>query len=54
MRSDSQCVVRIRAGSMDRAVFALGMTGADFPVIEPPEFTSHLAGWAGRLSRAVA
>jgi predicted DNA-binding transcriptional regulator YafY len=50
--SDSECSVRIRADSMDWAVLALGMTGADFRVTSPPEFATYLTGWAGRLSRA--
>lgn len=52
--SDTRCAVRIRADSMDWAVLALGMTGAEFGITGPPEFVSHLAGWASRLSRAVA
>ncbi len=50
--SESKCSVRIRADSMDWAVLALGMTGADFRVTGPPEFCDYLADWSARLARA--
>jgi predicted DNA-binding transcriptional regulator YafY len=51
-RSDARCTVRIRADSMDWAILALGMTGADFQVTGPPEFVGYLASWATRLAKA--
>jgi predicted DNA-binding transcriptional regulator YafY len=53
-RSESACTVHIRADSMDWAVLALGMCGADFRVTGPPEFSAYIAEWATRLTRAVA
>jgi hypothetical protein len=49
--SDSECAVQIRADSMDCAVLARGMAGADFRVTSPPEFAAYLTDLAGRLSR---
>jgi predicted DNA-binding transcriptional regulator YafY len=51
-RSESHCTVRIRTDSMDWAVLALGMVGADFRVTGPSEFSTYLGSWADRLSRA--
>ena len=38
----------------DWPVIALGMTGADFQVIDPPELTERLRDWSARFARAVA
>ena len=46
--------LRIRTDSLDWAALALGSVGAEFRVVAPPELVEHLAGWAGRFTRAVA
>ncbi len=38
----------------DWPVIALGMTGADFQVIDPPELTERLRDWSARFARAAA
>jgi predicted DNA-binding transcriptional regulator YafY len=49
-----QCRVAIQAESLDWAALALGITGADFRVLGPPEAIDHLRDWAGRFVRATA
>jgi predicted DNA-binding transcriptional regulator YafY len=51
---EDRCRVRMTADSLDWPVFALGVAGADFQVISPPEFRDTLAGWAARFARATA
>jgi predicted DNA-binding transcriptional regulator YafY len=38
----------------DWPVIALGMTGAEFQVIDPPELTDRLRDWGARFARAAA
>jgi predicted DNA-binding transcriptional regulator YafY len=38
----------------DWPVIALGMTGAEFQVIDPPELTERLRDWSARFARAAA
>jgi len=38
--------------NLDWAVIALGVVGADFQVIAPPELTDRVADWAARFTRA--
>lgn len=38
----------------DWPVIALGMAGADFQVIDPPELTERLRDWSARFARAAA
>ncbi|HEY1824220.1 MAG TPA: YafY family protein [Trebonia sp.] len=39
--------------NLDWPVFALGLTGADFRVIEPPELSERIRDWGTRFTRAV-
>jgi len=36
----------------DWAVFALGIAGADFQVLSPPELAETIADWGARFTRA--
>ena len=47
-----RCLVRMTADSLDWPVMALGMIGADFRVISPPELLDRLHDWGRRFSRA--
>jgi predicted DNA-binding transcriptional regulator YafY len=38
--------------SLDWPVMALGMAGADFQVISPPELLDRVQDWARRFGRA--
>ena len=38
--------------SLDWALFALGLAGADFQVLSPPELTETIADWGARFTRA--
>jgi predicted DNA-binding transcriptional regulator YafY len=49
----ARCRVTMRPpGNLDLAVIALGMTGADFRVVGPPDLTARVQDWAARLTRA--
>jgi predicted DNA-binding transcriptional regulator YafY len=49
-----RCVVTIKnAENLDWAVIALGVTGADFRVLSPPELAEQVADWGARFTRAV-
>ncbi|MGH9045198.1 MAG: helix-turn-helix transcriptional regulator [Acidimicrobiales bacterium] len=47
----TECNVTIRTDSLDLAVAALGLTGAEFEVVEPPELSGALESWSARLAR---
>jgi predicted DNA-binding transcriptional regulator YafY len=47
-----RCRVRIEGDDLDWAVAALGLTGADFTVLSPPEVRDHLRVVAGRYTAA--
>jgi len=47
-----RCRVRMSGDSLDWPVIALGMAGADFQVISPPELRDQLRDWGRRFSRA--
>jgi predicted DNA-binding transcriptional regulator YafY len=47
-----RCRVRMSTDSLDWSVMALGMLGAEFRVVGPPELRDHIQQWVGRLSRA--
>lgn len=50
-----QCLVTMTPpDNSDWPVIALGMTGADFQVIDAPEVTERLKAWTARFSRATA
>jgi predicted DNA-binding transcriptional regulator YafY len=46
------CRVRMTAESLDWPVFALGVAGADFEVVSPPELRGAIGEWAARFARA--
>jgi predicted DNA-binding transcriptional regulator YafY len=49
-----RCVVTMKnADNLDWAVIALGVTGADFRVLSPPELAEQVADWGARFTRAV-
>jgi predicted DNA-binding transcriptional regulator YafY len=49
----ARCAVTItNAENLDWAVIALGVTGADFQVLSPPELAERIADWGARFSRA--
>ncbi|MEV5828183.1 YafY family protein [Spirillospora sp. NPDC052242] len=47
-----RCRVRITADSLDWAAMALGVAGAGFRVLHPPELREHLREWGARFVRA--
>ena len=50
----ARCLATMRPpGNLDWAVIAMGVTGADFRVIDPPELAARVADWAARFARAV-
>ncbi|QFG26060.1 YafY family protein [Actinomadura sp. WMMB 499] len=49
---DRRCRVRITADSLDWAAMALGVVGADFHVVDPPELRERVHEWAARFGRA--
>jgi predicted DNA-binding transcriptional regulator YafY len=50
----SRCRVRMTADSLDWPTMALGVVGADFQVISPPELLDRVQDWGRRFSRASA
>jgi predicted DNA-binding transcriptional regulator YafY len=50
--SEGRCRVRMTADSLDWPMLALGVTGADFQVVSPPELTDRVRDWARRFSSA--
>jgi predicted DNA-binding transcriptional regulator YafY len=52
---DARCLVTMTPqDSLDWAVIALGVTGADFRVVSPPELAGLVADWGARFSRAAS
>jgi predicted DNA-binding transcriptional regulator YafY len=50
----ARCTVTItNPETLDWAVIALGVTGADFRVLTPPELAERIADWGARFTRAV-
>ena len=50
----SRCLVTMTPGDqLDWPVIALGVAGAEFQVIDPPELTERVRDWATRFTRAV-
>jgi predicted DNA-binding transcriptional regulator YafY len=49
---DGRCRVRMSGDSLDWAVIALGMTGADFQVVSPPELLDQVRDWGRRFTQA--
>ena len=50
--SEVRCRVRMTADSLDWPMLALGVTGADFQVVSPPELADRVRDWARRFSSA--
>jgi predicted DNA-binding transcriptional regulator YafY len=51
---DTRCRVRMTVDSLDWPTMALGVAGADFHVVSPPELLGHLHDWGRRFSQADA
>jgi predicted DNA-binding transcriptional regulator YafY len=49
----ARCLVTMTPDNLDWPVIALGMTGADFQVLSPPELAGRVADWGTRFGRAV-
>jgi predicted DNA-binding transcriptional regulator YafY len=48
-----RCLVTMTPGGhLDSAVIALGMTGADFQVLSPPQLVERIGDWGDRFTRA--
>jgi predicted DNA-binding transcriptional regulator YafY len=43
--------LRMTADDLDWPTFALGMLGADFEVVSPPELVAHISEWSSRFAR---
>jgi predicted DNA-binding transcriptional regulator YafY len=49
---ENRCRVTMTTPESDWPVIALGVTGADFQVLSPPELAERIADWGTRFSRA--
>jgi predicted DNA-binding transcriptional regulator YafY len=49
---ETRCRVRMTADSLDWPTMALGVVGADFQVLSPPELLARVRDWGRRFSRA--
>ena len=49
-----RCRVTMTPENLDWPAIAVGVVGADFQVIDPPELTEHIRDWAARFTRATA
>jgi predicted DNA-binding transcriptional regulator YafY len=49
----ARCLITMTPDNLDWPVIALGMTGADFQVLSPPELAERVADWGARFGRAV-
>jgi predicted DNA-binding transcriptional regulator YafY len=48
----TRCRVRMSGDSLDWPLMALGLTGADFQVVSPPELLDRVHDWGRRFGRA--
>jgi predicted DNA-binding transcriptional regulator YafY len=48
----ARCLVTMTPDNLDWPVIALGVTGADFRVLSPPELAERVADWGARFTRA--
>jgi len=48
-----RCRVRMTADALEWPIMGLGLVGADFRVVSPPELTDWVRDWGARFSRAV-
>jgi predicted DNA-binding transcriptional regulator YafY len=51
--SATRCRVRMTADALEWPIMGLGMVGADFQVVAPPELIEWVRDWGARFSRAV-
>ncbi|GAA3839909.1 YafY family protein [Sphaerisporangium flaviroseum] len=51
---EGRCLLRMSSDTLDWPTMALGVVGADFEVIHPPELIDHLRDWGTRFTRASA
>ena len=49
----TRCRVRMTADALEWPIMGLGMVGADFQVVAPPELIDWVRDWGARFSRAV-
>ncbi|MCW2878751.1 MAG: transcriptional regulator [Sphaerisporangium sp.] len=49
---EGRCRLRMTSETLDWPAMALGVVGAEFEVIHPPELIGHLRDWATRFTRA--
>lgn len=49
-RTATSCTLRMATDDLDRAVIALGFTGATFRVVGPPELVERVRDWADRFA----
>jgi predicted DNA-binding transcriptional regulator YafY len=49
-----RCRVRMTADFLDWPMLVLGMTGADFRIVSPPELTDQVRDWARRFASAAS
>ena len=50
--SATRCRVRMTADALEWPIMGLGMVGADFQVVSPPELADWVRDWGARFSRA--
>ncbi|GAA2203890.1 YafY family protein [Nonomuraea monospora] len=49
---DGECLVRMVVDSLEWPIMALGLIGAEFRVVSPPELLNQVREWGARFSRA--
>jgi predicted DNA-binding transcriptional regulator YafY len=49
---DTRCHAQLTADILDWPTFAMGIVGAEFRVLGPPEFADHLKNWSKRFAQA--
>jgi predicted DNA-binding transcriptional regulator YafY len=49
---DGRCRLRMTVESLDWPAFALGLVGAEFELVDPPELTELIREWGARFTRA--
>jgi predicted DNA-binding transcriptional regulator YafY len=49
-----RCRVTMTTDNLEWPVFAIGLAGADFQVLSPPELSERIADWGARFTRATS
>jgi predicted DNA-binding transcriptional regulator YafY len=49
-----RCRFKMTVSDLSWPTMALGTVGADFEVLQPPEWVDYIRDWATRFGRAVA